>query len=145
MLTIIFIEFRYYGLLPSLAVFASGLASDLFTGSPPGFWSLLFLLALAMSRTINALAGEKRTALAIYGFIISALVMTAAIWLLTSLYHMQWQEGWKFVRAGVAAALLWPLPALALIGLEEILITGPAKEERNGPFSPAARRRRTAK
>jgi len=139
LLSILFIAFRYPGLLPSPLVFISGLACDLFTGAPIGFWSLLFLLALAGARLLGSLSRGRTLAVAA-GFLASSIIAAIAAWGLASLYGQNWQEGWKFTRAMIMAGVLMPLPAMALAAFEDVLIFRGDANEQEGPFSHSARR-----
>ncbi len=129
LLVILFCALRYPGLLFSPLVFLSGLACDLFTRSPLGYWTLLFLLTLACARTAASLVTRRGP---FFGWLCSGLTLilaAAAAWGLASLYQFEWQPVDKIRNGLFFALLLLPVPALLLTGMEHWLIL-PA--ERNG-------------
>ncbi len=132
LLTILFGSVRYPGLLLSPFVFISGLLCDLFTRSPLGFWTLLFLLTLACARTTTLLTAQ-RGELATYLCLLTALIfMTAGVWGLTSLYQLALQDLRPTIEGMVMALLLLPIPAAFLMGLEKLFIF---KNEKIAPRS----------
>ncbi len=132
LLTILFGSVRYPGLFLSPIVFISGLLCDLFTRSPLGFWTLLFLLTLACARATTLLTAQRGD-LATYLCLVTALIfMTASVWGLTSLYQLAFQDVRPTIEGMLMALLLLPVPALLLVGLEKLFIF---KNEKIAPRS----------
>ncbi len=122
LLTILFGAVRYPGLFLSPLVFLSGLLCDLFTHSPLGFWTLLFLLALACARTTTLLTAERGPLVIALCLTAVLIFMTASVWGLTSLYQFAWQDLRISIEGMSMALLLAPVPALFVLGLEKLLI-----------------------
>ena len=122
LITILFGTLRYPGLFFSPLVFISGILCDLFTRSPLGFWTLLFLLTLACARTAS-LFYERYGRLAYFsGFVLTLIFITSGVWGLSSLYQFHWQD-WRLPLEGLIMGLvLLPAPALLLVGLEKLFI-----------------------
>jgi hypothetical protein len=141
--TIVFCALRYPGLIPSPLIFLSGLACDLFTRSPLGFWSLLFLLAQfcgsagnALARNFIVLNSGRWLVAACFG--VTLLASMLAAWGLASLYQSEWQNFLTMVEGMAVALLLLPLPLLVLISFENLLIF--RTPEHNAPsYIPKAR------
>lgn len=138
LLTILFSALRYPGLMLSPLVFASGLACDLFTRSPLGYWTLLFLITLSCAH-MTTLIVERRGRLAGWlCFCITVITMSALAWFLASLYQFEWQELRKTVDGMIMALVILPFPALFLVGLENLLILKRAKKPSRS-FGPVRR------
>ena len=122
LLTILFGSLRYPGLFLSPLVFLSGLLCDLFTRSPFGFWTLLFLITLACARSTTLIVEQRGRLAGTVCFILTLIFMTANVWGLSSLYLMEWQDLRTSLEGMIMAFVLLPVPALFLVGLEKLLI-----------------------
>ena len=122
MLMVLFCALRYPGLLFSPIVFFSGLACDLFTRSPLGFWTFLFLITLSCARTTTAIVERFGRPTGWVCFFVSLFFLTTLAWGTASLYQMEWQDPYTSIEGMVMALVLLPLPALFLAGLEKLLI-----------------------
>ena len=127
---------RYPGLLPAPVVFLSGLACDLFTHSPTGYWTLLMLLILALCRLTVTLSEQYGRLLAFFCYALlpaSILVLAHA---LASLYQFSWQPMRPLFEGLLMALILLVVPLMLLLGLEAVLIT-PKNDLRTRRFGPA--------
>jgi rod shape-determining protein MreD len=109
--------------LPAWAVFTLGIAQDLATGAPIGFWALIYLFAygFALSQRVFFFG---RTVRGIWvGFIIVALLTAIVTWFAGSTYFMRWlQPGTIFLQALVSIAF-FPLVAKAFLFVRGFLTT----------------------
>lgn len=112
--------------VPEWVAFASGVAMDVVSQGPLGFWAMLYLLAFALAEVLRptprvpggALVGDALAYLAATG------VVAAAAFGLASLYALQWAEAWPYAFAGVTVALAYPAVALAAGVLDPIARAG---------------------
>jgi len=136
-LVVLFCALRYPDLLPSPLVFGSGLAFDLFTRSPLGYWTLIMLIALALARFTASLHERRGSVVLALGYLLLPMVLTFIAWGSASLYQFSWQPAAKTIEGMLMALILLILPVMLLIGLEAALIT-----KRQTNLSPAFRRSR---
>ncbi len=136
-LIVLFCALRYPDLLPSPLVFGSGLAFDLFTRSPLGYWTLIMLIALALARFIASLHERHGSLILALGYLLLPVILTFVAWGAASLYQFAWQPPATTIEGMMMALLLLIPPVMLLIGLETALIT-----KKPGHLSPAFRRSR---
>jgi rod shape-determining protein MreD len=76
-------------LMPPAAAFAVGLAQDLLSGSPPGFWTAAFIATYVVldrqRESLAALAGPG----AVLGFALAMLLVSAAVYMIAWVYFWQ--------------------------------------------------------
>ena len=114
---------RYPGLLPSPVVFLSGLACDLFTRSPIGYWTLLMLVTLALCRLTVTLSEQYGRLLALFCYALMPVSITVLAHALASLYQFSWQPIRPLLEGMLMALILLMAPLMLLLGLETVLIT----------------------
>ena len=110
---------RRPNLMPEWLVFAAGLATDVLTHGPLGFWSLIFLIGYIMVHLTGRLPFEGVAARWI-NFCATLLVLSVAQWLIASVYFLDFVEWTPLLRSSVAAALLYPLIGLAFRPLNRL-------------------------
>ena len=75
--------------LPSPIVFLAGLATDLVTDGPIGYWALLFLIGHALGSLAGTLAdGERTISVSWLGFAVALPLIVALGWAIASLYYL---------------------------------------------------------
>jgi hypothetical protein len=112
--------------LPSLLLaFAAGLACDLSTHAPLGFWALLGVVAAMYG---GAMAGNDERRGGWLRLLPVAPLSAGLVWGLSSLYLWQRQPLQPILDGLGMAVLLLPLVLLLLIGLEPLF--GGRREER---------------
>ena len=77
-------------LMPPAAAFAIGLAQDLLSGSPPGFWTAAFIAAYVLLDRQRESLAALASAGAVLGFALAMLFVSAAVYLIACIYfwHM---------------------------------------------------------
>jgi rod shape-determining protein MreD len=102
---------------PEWLAFLSGLAFDILTNSPLGFWALIYLLGYFAGRlTSSQTGGGPFIKWFWYGVSLVALVGIA--WSISSIYHMRFDDWWPYVTAAIGAVLVFPLISALLFGLD---------------------------
>jgi rod shape-determining protein MreD len=117
-----FMAIHYWALapvlrLPDWAVFGSGLALDVLTYGPLGYWPLVFLVGYALTQPARKLAGAG----AVARFLLFAAILTTVMafaFLLCSLYFGQLAEFRPMLVATALAVGLYPVVTLFLAGLD---------------------------
>ena len=108
--------------------FMIGVAQDLFSGGPPGMWTLSFILTYALiDKQRDQFAGLSGFG-AILGFAIAALMSCVSAFVIFALYH------WKMpaissVVALFAITVLFYLPIAALLGQLHHRLVGPLRSD----------------
>lgn len=98
--------------LPAVVVFAAGLAIDVMSGAPLGYWALVLLAACAIGLSQRSAAGG---ALALTGQSLVALaLLTALQWAVAALYYLHWPHGQPYLMSALAAAPVYVLLTCSL-------------------------------
>jgi len=105
---------RGKGFVPSPLMFAAGLAIDIASDGPLGFWALIYLFGVLMSRQLPVGLTQTRTG-RLSGLLLVVFALAAAQVGLASLYQLRWID-WHAVLVGTMGAgliagivdLLWP-------------------------------------
>ena len=93
---------RGRGVVPSPVVFAAGLAIDIGTDGPLGFWALIYLTGVLIARQLPAVLLQSRFG-RLSGLFLIVAALTATQVGIASLYQLQWID-WQVVLAGTALA-----------------------------------------
>jgi rod shape-determining protein MreD len=107
-------------LLPVTFVFASGLAIDVLTHGPIGFWSLMMLAAAALARLEDSFTGQSTVAGRAAVFCIAMMALAAFAWAVSSGYNGQLIEGRPMLLAALVSISLYPLVALLLMPIDRL-------------------------
>lgn len=115
---------RSPGRLPSPLVLVAGLATDLVTDGPLGYWALLFLIGLALGGVAGRLAGHDRPLSQSWlGFAVTLPGIVVLGWAIASLYYLTVLD-MRLMLFATAAGIGGYLPlALVLSALDR----GPAR------------------
>lgn len=104
---------RSPGQIPEWLVFLAGLAIDVLSHGPLGFWSLMLLLGRSL-----VLVLPPPQDWAFYGrwlhFCATLLALALAQWIVASAYFMNWIEWSPLARSAFAASFTYPLIELLL-------------------------------
>lgn len=93
---------RGKGFVPSPVLFLAGIAMDITSGGPLGFWALIYLFGVLIARQLPA--GLMHTRLGrLSGLLLVVFVLAAAQVGLASLYQLKWID-WHPVLAGTLVA-----------------------------------------
>jgi rod shape-determining protein MreD len=106
-------------LMPEWLAFSSGLATDVLTHGPLGFWSLVFLLGLMFVQACRP--GERWGAAGRWLHFAATLGLLAlAQWLIATLYFVSVVDWRPFLNGALLAAFAYPLLSLAFGPLEHL-------------------------
>lgn len=115
---------EHRGLVPAPFVALIGLAIDVLTSGPLGYWSLVFLIGLALTRFMTRHVPEADALLNWVGFAVAAIGMALAAWMVASAYVVRVVDWRPIVIAAIAQIALYPLVVLLLRPLSRI-VAGP--------------------
>lgn len=105
-------------LMPAALVFTVGIAMDVATHGPLGFWSLLALVTAAAARLPLQVG---RGPLARYAvFAVTMILVASLAWAVASLYFLRGIEWHPMLLAAIAAIAAYPLVALALMPIDRL-------------------------
>jgi rod shape-determining protein MreD len=107
-------------LLPATFVFASGLAIDVLTHGPIGFWSLMMLASAALARLEDGFTGQSSASGRAAVFCIAMLALAALAWALASGYNAQLNEGRPMLLAALVSIAVYPFVALILMPIDRL-------------------------
>jgi rod shape-determining protein MreD len=107
-------------LMPATLVFATGLAIDVLTHGPVGFWSLMMLVAAALARLEEGFTGQSTLAGRAAVFSIAMLAVAALVWAVASGYNGQIIEGRPMLLAALVSIGLYPLAAMLLMPIDRL-------------------------
>ena len=102
--------------LPPVAVLVLGLAQDFVTGTPIGFWALIYLLAYGFTLSQRVFF-KGRTGLGAWiGFALVAALAAVATWVLGSIVYMRWLPPSQiYMQAIVTFVAYWPVSKVFLL------------------------------
>jgi rod shape-determining protein MreD len=110
---------RRPALMPEWLVFLSGLATDVLSHGPLGFWSLVFLLGYMLAQVLPGL--NRWGAIGRWlQYCTTIALLALAQWILASAYFMSAVDWGPLVRSAVGACLLYPLLGLLLRPLNRL-------------------------
>lgn len=115
-------------LMPPAAVFVIGLAQDLLSGAPPGFWTASFIASYAfVDRQRDSLGGLAGIG-AILGFALAALICGMAAYVIAWIYYWHVPPLTPLLLQ-VAVTMVCYIPALPLLNAIQHRIVGPLRSE----------------
>lgn len=112
---------RHSHLMPTLFVFASGLAVDVLSYGPLGYWSIVYLAGLGLTALLerSGVAGRSVAGWAGFCGVIAGLAFIA--WLVASLYYVRFIDWQPMARAAAALLLVYPLFRVLLDPLDRLV------------------------
>jgi rod shape-determining protein MreD len=115
-------------LMPPAGAFIIGLAQDLLSGAPPGFWTASFIVSYALlDRQRESFAGLAGTG-AILGFAFATLVAAATAYLIAWIYFAHLPPVAPLLLQ-VTVSVVCYIPALPLLNGIQRRIVGPLRSE----------------
>jgi len=115
-------------LMPPAGAFVIGLAEDLLSGSPPGFWTASFIASYALlARQRDTFAGLAGVG-AVLGFALATLVTAAAAYLIAWIYFAHIPPAAPLLLQ-VAVSVVCYIPALPVLNAIQHRIVGPLRSE----------------
>jgi rod shape-determining protein MreD len=109
--------------LPAWAVFALGIAQDLATGAPIGFWALIYLLAYGFSLSQRVFFFGRTLPGAWIGFAMVALLTAVVTWFAGSTYFMRWLQPEPIFLQALVSIAVFPLVAKVFFFVRGYLTT----------------------
>lgn len=134
-LVIHFWTMRSVALVSELLVFAAGLALDVVTGGPAGYWALIYLVGYALTLALSVLA-PSAGALTRWLALGATLALLSLVEVLLAAIYFNAAASWSPpFFAALVATLLYPLVAAVLW-----LVAGPddAVSERDATWGQAS-------
>jgi rod shape-determining protein MreD len=115
-------------LMPPAGVFIVGLAQDLFSGAPPGFWTAAFIATYALlDRQREAMASLAGFG-AILGFALAMLFASAAVYLIAWFYFRHLPP-LAPLALQVGVSVLCYVPVLPILNGIQHRIVGPLRSD----------------
>jgi len=103
--------------------FAAGLAVDVLSNGPLGYWSLIYLVGYMLAAEAHHVTGTGAAGRWLI-FLASLAILVAAAWGIASLYDLE-LAGWRpFAWAAVFAGLAYPPLALVLRTIDPATVRG---------------------
>lgn len=94
---------------PSWLIFLAGLATDILTAGPLGFWALIYILTYTLARILPGKSWTQTIGGLWLVFLAAAVTAGAAGWAVASLYYFR-VISWEPMALGIGAAIvLFPL------------------------------------
>lgn len=101
-------------MMPAWLVFLAGLATDILTAGPLGYWAFLYTLCHALARSMAHRMPARSVAVLWLQFTLAAAISASAAWGLAALYYLRVIDWWPIALGAIAATLLCPFVALTL-------------------------------
>jgi rod shape-determining protein MreD len=108
---------RKHQRLPEWVVFFCGLAVDVLTNGPLGYWSFIYLAGFALSSGARDIRNDTLVTRWLL-FLSTLAVLVICAWGLSSLYFFDLVEWTPFAWAAVAAGLAYPFIAVLLRAID---------------------------
>lgn len=111
--------------LPPWAVFLMGAAQDLLSGTPLGFWVLVYLASYGFTLTQRVFFRGRTGIGAWLGFALVAAFATVFAWLLAMVLFERWLPPGELLLQGLVTLALYPLFARIFAWFRRLLTTVP--------------------
>lgn len=95
--------------VPVWLAFLAGLATDILTAGPLGYWALIFLFTHGLAKAYRQTTSAEGFGALWAGFALTLVVVAALGWALASLYFVRFIDWRPMVIGTCAATLLFPL------------------------------------
>ncbi len=110
--------------MPSTLVFLAGLIVDVLTYGPLGYWSLIYLIGMALTAGLDQVRARNGSLSRWVDFCAVLVLLSIVAWLIASAYFVFLIEWRPMLLAAVAVAALYPLIS-TLLKPFEMLVRGP--------------------
>jgi rod shape-determining protein MreD len=111
---------RRPALLPVPFIFGVGLAIDILTHEPLGYTALLALAVAALAPLEYGLTGRSTAAGRALVFAVAMLAAAGLAWVIATVYTGMKPEARPFLLAALATLPMYPVMALALMGIDRL-------------------------
>ena len=100
--------------IPVWVVFSAGLATDVLTAGPLGFWAFIYTLCYTFARYIGRVAPARSMVGLWAKYAGTAMLAAASGWVIASLYYVRLIDWWPIALGMAVSILLCPLFARPL-------------------------------
>jgi rod shape-determining protein MreD len=104
--------------LSPIVAFSAGLGVDILTSGPLGYWSLIYLVGLALAPRIQNVAEQHGRWARFFGVINVLFLLITLAWTIASFFYLELADWRPFAWAGILACALYP-PLVFFLGLFE--------------------------
>ncbi len=111
-------------LMPLSVVFAAGLAVDVLSYGPLGYWSLVYLSGCGLTTLLDRTAASRSGFNGWAGFCFVAVGLIVIAWLIASIYFLRFADGRAMAEAGALLVLAYPF-VQALLNPLDRWVAGP--------------------
>lgn len=111
--------------MPPWAVFLVGLVQDLLSGTPLGFWVVLYLLAHGFTLTQRVFFRGRTGIGAWLGFALVTMLVAIAAWLMGMAIYERWLDPSPLALQALVTLVSYPLFARVFMLLRRMLTTAP--------------------
>lgn len=111
--------------MPPWSVFLLGLTHDLLSGTPLGFWVVIYLAAYGFTLTQRVFFRGRTGIGAWLGFAFVMFLVTASAWLMGMVLFERWFDPGEIALQAVVTLVLYPLFARVFSVLRRLLTTAP--------------------
>ena len=106
--------------LPAPLVFMAGLVTDIFVGTPLGYWTLCYLFIYALSVYVSRIS-SRLVRVYVWGtYLLLSFLTLCLAWLITSFYLLSPEDPAPYLNAWLYSALAFPPTALLLGNLRRL-------------------------
>ena len=109
--------------LPPWAVFLLGLGQDFSSGSPIGFWALIYLLAYGFTLSQRVFFIGRTLRGVWLGFAVVALITAAATWVVGSIVYARWLPAGEIYLQALVSIAVFPLVSKCFTMMRRLLTT----------------------
>lgn len=102
--------------IPVWLVFLSGLATDVLTAGPVGYWALLYTMTYTLGRLLFARLSPGSIAGLWLAYAVTAGVVALVGWGVASIYYLRIIDWWPITLGLLCSAALCPLAAWVMRG-----------------------------
>lgn len=100
--------------IPGWLPFVAGLATDILTAGPLGYWAFLYTLCHALARLMAHRAPAQTIGILWLQFLLVATLVSGAGWSVAVLYYLRPIDWWPMGLGAMVSMLLCPLVLLPL-------------------------------
>lgn len=113
-------------LVPAALVFGVGLAVDVLTFGPLGYWPIVYLGTLAGAAIVDRMAGRLAGLAEWIAWAAVAALVSVLAWGLASAYFASLADARPIVVAWIGLVLVWPITVALLAPLARLVVGRPA-------------------
>ena len=111
--------------MPPWAVFLLGLTHDLLSGTPLGFWVVIYLAAYGFTLTQRVFFRGRTGIGAWLGFVLVIMLVSSLAWFMGMVLFERWVHPFELALQALVTLVLYPLFARVFSVLRRLLTTAP--------------------